>query len=205
MVDNQQARLQVGALVPYLTASQQSTLTANATIVNSIGYQPTGVILEVTPRVNSGGAITLDVSQEVSEVSSSTSAGGISSPTFQERNVTSRVVVQDGQTVGMAGLIQDSITRGNQGIPWLKDIPILGALAGTQNNSRQRTELLVLITPHIIHNSGDMRKLADDMRDALSGAASVPAISASERPSGSPDPNQRLRERARRWLERQTQ
>ena len=117
-------------------------------------------------------------------MSSSTSAGGISSPTFQERNVTSRVVVQDGQTVGMAGLIQDSITRGNQGIPWLKDIPILGALAGTQNNSRQRTELLVLITPHIIHNSGDMRKLADDMRDALSGAASVPAISASERPSG---------------------
>jgi general secretion pathway protein D len=205
VVDNQPARLQVGALVPYLTASQQGTIAPNAPVINSIGYQPTGVILEVTPRVNSGGAVTLDISQEVSEVSQSASAGGISSPTFEERNVTSRVVVQDGQTVGMAGLIQDSISKGNQGIPWIKDIPILGALAGTQNNSRTRTELLVLITPHIIRDSSDMRKLTDDMRDALSGAAAVPSISANERQSGSADPNQRIRQRTRDWLERQTQ
>jgi general secretion pathway protein D len=160
--------------------------------------------MEVTPRVNSGGLITLDVSQEVSDVDPTPSATGINSPTFDERSVTSRVVVQDGQTIGMAGLIQDSISHSNQGIPWLKDIPILGALAGTQNNVRQRTELLVLITPHVIRDQTEMRKLTEDMRESLSHAAAVPVMTQTERLSGSPDPNARLRERIRRSIERQT-
>jgi general secretion pathway protein D len=204
VVDNQTARLQVGQLVPYLQAQSTSTLTSNPQIVNSIGYQPTGVILEVTPRVNSGGQVTLDISQEVSSVANDITTNGLTSPTFQERNVTSRVVVQDGQTVGLAGLIQDNISHGNQGIPWLKDIPILGALAGTQNNSRMRTELLVLITPHVIRDQSQMRRLAEDMRDALSTAAVLPTMSANEKASGSSDPNQQFREKTRRWLDHQT-
>jgi general secretion pathway protein D len=202
VVDNQPARLQVGALVPYLTSSSQSTLIGNAPVINSVGYQPTGVILEVTPRVNSGGLVTLDITQEVSDVSPAPNASGINSPTFNERNVTSRVVVQDGQTIGLAGLIQDSITHGNQGIPWLKDIPVLGALAGTQNNNRQRTELLVMITPHVIRNQADVRALSEDMREGLMNAAAVPTLSRTEKVSGSPDPNQRLRERLRDDLSR---
>jgi general secretion pathway protein D len=205
VVDNQQARLQVGALVPYLTASSQSTISANAPVINSIAYQPTGVIMDVTPRVNSGGLITLDVSQEVSDVApAAATPNGINSPTFETRSVTSRVVVQDGQTIGLAGLIRDSISRGNQGIPWLKDIPVLGALAGTQDNERIRTELLVLITPHVMHDQTEMRQLTEDMREGLSRAAAVPVVSQTERLSGSDDPNRRLRERARRLLERQT-
>ncbi len=194
VLDNQPARLQVGNLVPYLTASSQSTLTSNAPIVNSVNYQPTGVIMQVTPRVNSGGLVTLDVSQEVSDVDFSTpKASGIDSPTFLERNVTSRIVVQDGQTVGLAGLIRDSVTRGNNGIPWLKDIPMLGFLAGTQNNQRARTELLVLITPHVLHDQRDARALTEDLRDQLINAAAVPQELQSTRASGSPDPNQRVR------------
>lgn len=205
VVDNKMARLQVGALVPYLTGSSQSTISLNAPVINSIAYQPTGVIMEVTPRVNSGGLITLDVSQEVSDVdTSASSSGGIASPTFNERNVTSRVVVQDGQTIGMAGLIRDSVSHGNQGIPWLKDIPILGALAGTQDNTRVRTELLILITPHVIRDQSEMRKWSEDMREVLSHAAATPLVTQTERISGSSDPNRRLRERARRSLERQT-
>jgi general secretion pathway protein D len=202
VVDNQQARLQVGALVPYLLSTSQGTLTNNAPVINSIGYQPTGVILEVTPRVNSGGLITLDVSQEVSEVASALTTNGIQSPTFTERNVTSRVVVQDGQTAGMAGLIQDSISKGNQGIPWLKDIPILGVLAGTQTNQRQRTELLVLITPHVIRNGIEMHRWTEDMRDALAPAAAVPYLSAAEPVSGSDDPNARLRAKTQRFIQK---
>jgi general secretion pathway protein D len=204
VVDNQQARLQVGALVPYLTASSQSTLTANAPVINSIAYQPTGVIMQVTPRVNSGGQVTLDVSQEVSDVDTTPNTSGINSPTFNERSITSRVVVQDGQTIGLAGLIRDTSSRGNQGIPWLKDIPVLGALAGTQNNTRQRTELLVLLTPHVIRDQGDARALTEDLRAALPGAAMVPAISGSERLSGSTDPNRRVRERVRNFIDRHT-
>jgi general secretion pathway protein D len=202
VVDNQEARLQVGALVPYLQSSSQSTVTTGAPVINSIGYQPTGVILQVTPRVNSGGLVTLDISQEVSEVAAALTTAGIQSPTFTERNVESRVVVQDGQTVGMAGLIQDSISKGNQGIPWLKDIPILGVLAGTQNNSRQRTELLVLITPHVIRNQSDMRQMTEDMREALPQAAATPYMSAAEPVSGSADPNGRLIAKTRRYLQK---
>ena len=199
VLDNHAARLQVGNLVPYLTTSSQSTQTANAPVINSIAYQPTGVILEVTPRVNSGGLVTIDIAQEVSDVDTTTpKASGIDSPTFLERSITSRVVVQDGQTVGLAGLIRDNSSRGNSGIPWLKDIPILGFLAGTQNNQRARTELLVLITPHVIHDQRDARALTEDLRDQLINAAAVPDTLRAQRPSGSNDPNQRLRRRLQR-------
>ena len=123
VLDNQPARLQVGNVVPYLSQSSQSTITANAPIVNSVNYQQTGVVMEVTPRVNSGGLVTLDVQQDVSEVSGIVTTPGLNSPTFNDRNVSSRVVVQDGQAIGLAGLIRDSANVNNQGIPWLKDVP----------------------------------------------------------------------------------
>ncbi|MGC1408982.1 MAG: type II secretion system secretin GspD [Acetobacteraceae bacterium] len=193
VLDNQPARLQVGNVVPYLTQSSQSQITANAPVVNSVNYQQTGVVMEVTPRVNSGGLVTLDVMQDVSDVSTVITTPGINSPTFDDRNVSSRVVVQDGQTVGLAGLIRDNATLGNQGIPWLKDVPLLGFLAGNQNNTRQRSELLILITPHVIHDQRDARALTEDLRDQLINAAAVPDRLNSLRPSGSPDPGARLR------------
>ena len=193
VLDNQPARLQVGNVVPYLSQTAQSTITANAPIVNSINYQQTGVIMEVTPRVNSGGLVTLDVMQDVSDVATTISTPGINSPTFDDRNVTSRVVVQDGQTIGLAGLIRDNVSVGNQGIPWLKDIPLLGFLAGTQGNTRQRTELLILITPHVVHDERDAQALTQDLREQLINAAAVPGTLNGLRPSGSPDPGARLR------------
>jgi general secretion pathway protein D len=203
VVDNQPARLQVGDLVPYLTSTATSTLTSGAPIVNSVNYQPTGVILQVTPRVNSSGLVTLDVEQEVSDIDTTITSAttGISSPAFLERNVTSRVVVQDGQTVGIAGLIKDSVTRSNQGLPWLKDVPLLGALFGSQNNQRARTELLVLITPHVMRDQREARALTEDMREALPNAAAVPDEVQHLPLSGSADPNQRLRDRLRTRLQ----
>ncbi len=188
VLDNEAARLQVGALVPFLTSSSQSTVTGNAPIINSVDYRETGVIMQVTPRVNSGGLVTLDISQEVSDVDPAQQVPGIASPTFSQRTVTSRVVVQDGQTIGLAGLIRDNSTRTNQGIPFLKNIPLLGLLAGQQSNRRGRTELLVLVTPHVIHDQRDARALTDDLRDQVINAATVPDSLGRLRPSGSPDP-----------------
>jgi general secretion pathway protein D len=194
VLDNESARLQVGNLVPYLTTSSQSQLVPNAAIINSVDYRETGVIMEVTPRVNSGGLVTLDISQEVSDVDTTAVATSqIPSPTFLERNVRSRVVVQDGQTVGLAGLIRDSSSRGNSGIPWLKDVPLLGFFAGTQDNRRARTELLVLITPHVIHDQRDARALTEDLRDQLINAAAMPGELQRQGLSGSPDPQRRVR------------
>ena len=195
VLDNQSAKLQVGSLVPYLTQSSQSTLVNNSPIINSVNYQQTGVIMQITPRVNSGGLVTLDISQEVSEVDTNAAAStnGINSPTFQNRNVISRVVVQDGQTIGLAGLIRDSSSRGNGGIPFLKDIPLLGFLGGQQSNERVRTELLVLITPHVMHDQREARLLTQDLREQLINAATVPQALRDTRTTGSPDPGQRIR------------
>jgi len=193
VVDNEPAKLQVGNLVPYLTQTQQSTLTSNAPLVNSVDYRETGVIMQVTPRVNSSGLVTLDIAQEVSSVDTSApQTTGLNSPTFLERAVQSRVVVQDGQTVGLAGLISDTTSHGNQGIPFLKDIPLLGLLAGSQNNTRQRTELLVLLTPHVVHDQRDARALTEDLRDELHNAAEVPQQLNSLPPSGSSNPQGQL-------------
>ena len=186
------ARLQVGDNVPYLTQSAQSTITNTADIINSVSYQETGVILQVVPQVNSGGLVTLDVSQEVSAVAT-TSSSNIDSPTFSERKVRSHVVVQDGQTVGLAGLISDDVSRENDGIPYLKDIPILGSLFGTQTNKRQRTELLILITPHVLQDQRDARSLTQDMREKLKNAGLVPQELQALPKSGSENPNAALR------------
>jgi general secretion pathway protein D len=137
--------------------------------------------------------VTLDVAQEVSDVATTQTTPGINSPTFDERNITSRVVVQDGQTVGLAGLIQDSDSRSNQGIPWLKDIPVLGLLAGAQNNVRTRTELIVLITPHVLHDQRDAAALTADMREGLAAAAGVADQTRPLPASGSSDPAAPLR------------
>jgi len=109
--------------------------------------------------------------------------------------VTSRVVVQDGDTVGLAGLIQDSVSRGNSGIPWLKDIPLLGLLAGTQDNVHTRTELLVLITPHVMRDARQAQALTEDLREQMHNAAAVPAELSTIHPSGSADPSRPLRQK----------
>ena len=188
VLDNEKASLQVGDQVPYLTQTSQSTLTSTSDVISSIAYQETGVILQVIPRVNTGGLVTLDIAQEVSEPETTTTSS-IGSPTFSERKVQSRVVIQDGQTVGLAGLIRDDVSEGNSGIPWLKDIPILGSLLSTQNNTRTRTELLVLITPHVVHDQRDARALTEDLRTNLSHAGLVPQELNTLPLSGSSNPN----------------
>jgi general secretion pathway protein D len=199
VVDNQPARLQVGALVPYLSATAQSTVTAGAPVVNSVNYQPTGVIMDVTPRVNSGGLVTLDITQEVSDIDTTSAKGSnIDSPTFQQRIVSSRVVVQDGQTIGIGGLIRDNLSTSNEGLPWLKDIPLIGVLAGQQDNERTRTELLVMLTPHVVRSQQESHALTEELRDALHNAAALPAEMRKIAPSGSDDPNAAVRAKIKR-------
>ncbi|MBO1325131.1 type II secretion system secretin GspD [Acetobacter sp. TBRC 12305] len=196
--DNRPARLQVGQLVPVQIGSQSSTI--GTSIYNQFTYQPTGVIMEVTPHVSQNGLVTLDIAQEVSSISNTspvTTTSTSTNPTFNDRSVSSRVVVQDGQTVGLAGLITESSSRANSGIPWLKDIPILGFLAGTQNNNRLRTELVILITPHVIHDQRDAVSLMEDLRDTHPNAANVPDELGPMHRTGSSDPQQWLRRKVR--------
>jgi general secretion pathway protein D len=189
VLDNQPARLQVGQQVPVLTGQATSTLAAGAPTVNSVDYHETGVIMQVTPRVNTGGLVSLDLAQEVSDVAAAATNTVQGSPTFDDQVFRTRVVVQDGQTVGMAGLIRDNVSQGNTGLPFLKDIPLLGTLFSTQGNSRMRTELLVLITPHVVHDQRDARALTEDMRTQLINAGLVPQQVQHIPTTGSANPN----------------
>jgi general secretion pathway protein D len=195
VLDNETAQLQVGNSVPIQNGTL-STVGSNIGTVSSTSYVSTGVITQVTPRVNGGGLVTLDVQQEVSAVlpsNSGSSGSSINSPTFSDRAVKSRIVVQDGQTIGLAGLITDNVQNDNSGLPWLKDVPILGLLTGSQVNQRTRTELLILLTPHVLHDQRDARALTEDLREQLPRAAAMPYDLQKLKLEGSPDPEAPLR------------
>lgn len=177
VLNNQTASLQVGDEVPIATEQSQSTLTSNAPVINSIEYQNTGVILKVTPRVNADGLVTMDVSQEVSDVSTTTSST-LNSPTISERLISSSVAIHDGQTVALGGLISDNRTKGRSGIPFLQNIPYLGTLFSTTNNSVNRTELLVLLTPHVVSDEYQAQAITNELRSKLAGT--LPALAAGQ-------------------------
>ena len=192
VLDGQAASLTVGDSVPYLSETSQSTLTSTSQVIQSINYRDIGVIMRVTPHVGGDELVTMDVSQEVSGVTTTTSST-INSPTFTERNVTSRVAIQDGQTIGLAGLISDNDSRENSGLPWLKNLPVFSGLFSTQTNNRTREELLVLITPHVIRDQSQALDLTQDMQQQLPNAALVPGALQSEPFGGSDDPSKALR------------
>jgi general secretion pathway protein D len=170
VLDNETATLTVGDEVP--VATQQSTTTdeANPRTINSIQFRDTGIILEVTPRVNAGGLVQLDISQEASEVVK-TSTSGIDSPTIQQRKIKSSVAIQSGQTVALGGLIKDKRTKSRIGVPLLSRIPILGALFGRKENTGDRTELLILITPQVIRNQREAQVVTEELRKRVRALA----------------------------------
>jgi general secretion pathway protein D len=163
VINNQTAKLQVGDRVPIATAESVSTITSTPQIVNSIEYEDTGVILKVTPRVNRGGLVLMDISQEVSQVVSTTTST-LNSPTIQQRKINSSVAIQDGETVALGGLISDKKEKDKSGIPFLEEIPILGNLFATNTYNKSRTELMVLITPHVIQRTDDARAVTAELR-----------------------------------------
>ena len=173
VLNNETASLQVGDQVPIATQEATSTTTSDAPLVNSIQYHDTGVILKVTPHVNESGLVQMDVSQEVSDVGATTSSS-LNSPTIQQRKINSTVAVQDGETVALGGLIKDSRSKERSGIPVLQDIPYLGNLFGATNNSGTRTELLVMITPHVVQGVQKLRNVTDELRRKL--AATIPLL-----------------------------
>jgi general secretion pathway protein D len=166
VLDHQTAGLQVGDQVPIITESAQSVIAAGAPIVNSVQYLNTGVVLQVTPRVNSSGLITLDIDQQVSDVATTTTST-INSPTITQRRIVTSVVVQDGETIALGGLILDNQNHTRAGIPVLSDIPVVGSLFRTDTRKNARTELLVLLSPKIVRNAKEARDLTDDLRDRM--------------------------------------
>jgi general secretion pathway protein D len=163
VLNNQTASLQVGDQVPIASQSAVSVLTPGAPVVNTIQYRDTGVVLKVTPRVNEGGLVLMDISQEVSDVAKTTTSG-IDSPTIQQRKINSSVAIRTGETIALGGLIKDSTDRSRNGIPLLQDIPLIGPLFSTTSDDKTRTELIVLITPRVIRDPESARGATEELR-----------------------------------------
>lgn len=164
VLDNQTAKLQVGDEVPILTRFIDATVSLDFRTVNSVEYRQTGVTLEVIPRVNVSGLVTLDIAQEVSDVTQPAQTAAIQSPTIRQRRIISSVAVKSGETVALGGLIREQNQVGNSGIPILHEIPVIGSLFGRKINDVNRTELLVLITPRVVRNTIEVRDATQDIR-----------------------------------------
>ncbi|MFO1027174.1 MAG: type II secretion system secretin GspD [Acetobacteraceae bacterium] len=169
VLNNGTARLQVGDQLPIATQSATSNLAPGAPTVNSISYRDTGVILQITPRVNASGLVLLDMSEQVSQPTQATQQTNVQqqSPTISNRSVTSSLAIHDGQTIVLAGLIQENRLSGTSGLPYLKDLPVVGFLFGVKSEQVKRTELIVLVTPHVIRNREDVNAVTTELRHKL--------------------------------------
>jgi general secretion pathway protein D len=164
VLDNQAATLQVGDQVPFSTGTA-TVLTANNTVVNTIDYKNTGIILRVLPRANANGNIVLDIEQEISNVAAGSAAS--LTPTISQRRVKSSIAVASGQTVLLAGLISETENKMRQGIPLLDSIPGVGDAFSHQNTARSRTELILFIRPTVIKDAVDAHVIAEEMRSKM--------------------------------------
>jgi general secretion pathway protein D len=167
VINNQSATLQVGDVVPISTGSA-TVLTTNNTVVNTIDYRNTGIILRVSPRINVNGNVRLDVEQEISNVSPATAAS--LTPTVSERKVRSSISVATGQTVLLAGLISEQQNSTRNGIPLFDEIPGLGDAFSHRDKKTARTELIIFIRPQIIRDSLDAHVVAEELRSKLRGS-----------------------------------
>lgn len=166
VINNQSATLQVGDVVPVSTGSA-TVLTTNNTVVNTIDYRNTGIILRVSPRINVNGNVRLEVEQEISNVSPATAAS--LTPTVSERRVKSSISVATGQTVLLAGLISEQQNGERSGIPVLDQIPGIGDGFTHQDKKGTRTELIIFIRPQIIRDGSDAHLVAEELRTKLRG------------------------------------
>jgi len=166
VLDSQVAQLLVGDRVPILTRTAQSVDNPDAPIVSQVEYVNTGVMLRVVPRISQSGKVSMEVYQEISNVSSTRDSGNLT-PTISQRQITSNVAIDNGQTVVLGGLISETQQQGRDGIPILSGLPGVGALFGERRNSSVRTELIVFITPRVIRDEREAEAVTAEMVSRL--------------------------------------
>jgi general secretion pathway protein D len=172
VLDNHTANIAVGNQQPIRSGETVST---GGFATTSIQYKDTGVSLAVTPSVNAGNIVTMQINQGVTDVGSVDAATG--QRTFLQRRIDSKVAVRSGETLVLGGLIRDNTTTGKSGVPYLQDIPVVGALFGGNNTNKARTELLVVITPRVVRSDQEIKSVSEEMRNKMRGFSAIEALS----------------------------
>ena len=185
--NNKEAKMQVGKSQPILTSTyaygssttsgtplSTSTTPTTGLLEGTIEYKDIGIILTITPRISDGGLITLELQIEKSDVAESPPLGNVQNiPVFSKKTAKTVASVLEGQTIVIAGLIEDSKNVIKSGVPLLSKIPILGALFGFQEYIYKKTELVVLLTPHIITDHIQSRSLTEEFKEKVKGLREV--------------------------------
>ncbi|MSO98465.1 MAG: hypothetical protein EXR11_09650 [Rhodospirillaceae bacterium] len=172
------ASIQIGTQVPIITTQQTSptgTVGGTSALLQDIQYRSTGVSLRINPTINSSRRVELEVSQEVSEAQTN-NVSNVQSPLILTRNIQTTLSINDGETVMLGGLISENVSKSENGIPLLMDIPVLGNIFKMTSRGRNRTELIILITPYIIESAETARTLRDAFRERLTGLPSVQGV-----------------------------
>ena len=164
VMENEEARFQVGDQIPIVTRTVTSIEDADAPISNQVEYRDTGIIMRVRPRISEDGIVTMRIEQEISSVASN---AGTLTPVISNRSISSNVSVVDGQTVLLGGLIRDQSQSGKDGIPGLRRLRGVGNLFGSTNRSNERTELLILIRPSVIRDGKDAQTVAEELQSRM--------------------------------------
>ena len=168
--DNIAANITVGQSVPTLSSQALAggaQSDGSSLFTNTISNVQTGVTLSVTARVNASGIITMEINQEVSSPQLPGAGDAIQSPTIDRRSVRTQITVNDGDTVAIAGIIQETDLFGRSRVPGLGSIPILGGLFGGTSSSKVRTELVVMLTPRVIYDETELVSASEELKTGL--------------------------------------
>ncbi len=167
--NNQQATIDVGSEIPVVTSETDEGFDATGTrrVNRTIQYRKTGTLLTVTPHINSAHFVNMIISQEVSNLSEQL-IEGISSPIIETRKATTSVMVGDGQTLVIGGLISRTRNPSSEGVPWFHKIPILKYFFGRHRYSERASELLIFLTPQVINTPEEAQAISDQVRQKIS-------------------------------------
>jgi general secretion pathway protein D len=164
--DSIEASINIGTSVPVLTSQALSGAQSGGSslFTNTVSQRNAGVSLNITARVLPSGIVTLVINQEISSPQPPSASSAIQSPSFSQRNVSTQVTVQDGDTIAIGGIITESDTTSSAGVPGLHKIPYIGSVFGSQSKSRERTELVVFMTPRVIYDTPEIQEASDELR-----------------------------------------
>jgi general secretion pathway protein D len=167
--DSIAASLNVGSDVPVLTSQAVGGVQqgGNSLFTNTISNRSSGVTLGIIARITSSGIVTLIINQNVSSPQAPAAGSGIQSPSFQNRSFQTQLTVQDGDTVAIGGIIQETNLQSSGGVPFLHKLPLVGSLFGAQSITKSRTELVVFLTPRVIYDTNQMVDATEEIRSNM--------------------------------------
>jgi general secretion pathway protein D len=167
--DSIAATITVGEQVPTLAsqAVSSATVSGSSLFANTVQNVSTGTTMSITARINPSGVVTLQLDQTVSAPIAPTSGSAIQSPSFSNREVKTQVTVQDGDMIAIGGIINETKTESSGGIPFLHNLPWIGAAFGNKSITKERTELVIFLTPHVIYDTNAMSEASDDLINGM--------------------------------------